>query len=235
MLVDVLVHAGYALMLVALLARDMLWLRLLLVGAQGLLAIYAFTHGVPEIGAWNAGFVVINAIWVVRILRERRAVRLPDDLRRLHECHFAALTAPEFLRLWQSGRHKVVEDAPLTRAGERPASLYFVLDGQVAVRRDGDETVRLGRGCFVGEMSLLIDAAATADAVALGRVEVRAWPVARLLVVRTRNPALWARIQSVLGCDLVAKIQRAQRASGASSADGVMLEGASSSSVAGSA
>lgn len=208
MIVQALVHVGYALMLCALLARDILWLRLLLVGAQSLIAAYAIAHGVIAIGAWNALFVLINSIWVVLILRERRAVRLPDELRALYERYFAALTPPEFLRLWGWAREEACDGAVLTRAGERPQALYFLLDGSVSVRSNEQELARLGRGAFVGEMSLLTGGAATADSVALGRVAARVWPVSRLQALRARDPGLWTRVQSVLGRDIVEKIQR---------------------------
>jgi uncharacterized membrane protein len=89
-----LVHIGYALMLVALLARDILWLRGLLVCAQSTLAAYAWSIGAAGMTGWNVLFVVINTAWVIRILRERRAVELPPELRALHDRHFAALTPP---------------------------------------------------------------------------------------------------------------------------------------------
>ncbi len=210
MLTDSLVHVGYVLMLGALLARDMLWLRVLLVGAQSLLAIYAYTHDVLAIAGWNLAFVVINAVWVVTILRERRAVRLPAELVDLHRQQFAALSPPEFLRLWESGEDRRFDASALVRTGERPQALYFVLKGEVAVRQAGRERARLGRGHFVGEMSLLTGSDATADVIALGAVETRAWSSERLLQLSRRNPALWTRIQSVLGRDIVDKIQRAQ-------------------------
>lgn len=212
MLTPYLVHIGYSLMLLALLARDVLWLRLLLVAAQTNLSLYSWFRGIDSIAAWNAVFVVINALWVLRILRERRAVQLPPELAQLRERHFLALEPPDFLRLWRMAERQQLNDATLTRRGEAPPALYFLLSGAVAVRQDGRELTRLGAGDFVAEMSLLTGAPATADAVALGEVELMRWPAPALLQLRGRNAALWSRIQSVLGHDLVAKIQRASAA-----------------------
>lgn len=212
MLVPYLVHIGYSLMLLALLARDVLWLRLLLVLAQGNLSAYSYFRGIDSIAAWNAVFVLINAVWVIRILRERRAVRLPQELAAIHEQHFAALGAPEFLRLWQLGERRTLAAAePLTRQGEAAAALYFLLRGTVSVRRAGRELARLGAGDFVAEMSLLTGAVASADAWTDGEVELQRWPAERLRPLRG-NAGLWSRIQSVLGHDLVAKLQRASGA-----------------------
>lgn len=203
-----LVHVGYGLMLIALLARDILWLRSILVAAQGLLACYAWFRGVPQIAYWNLLFVVINSIWVMQILRERRAVAIPAELRELYERHFAALAPAEFLNFWAWGERCQPGNGLLVRQHERPEALYFLLAGEVSVRAGGRELVRLQAGSFVAEMSLLTGEMATADVMAGADVELIRWPAARLQQLRLREPALWTRVQSVLGHDLVEKIRR---------------------------
>jgi Cyclic nucleotide-binding domain len=205
-----LVHFGYLLQLFALLARDVLWLRGMLVAAQSVLAAYAYLRG-PEFLPyvfWNALFVLINLYWVARLLRERAAVQLPEELRPLHEKHFAALAPPEFLRLWREGRRGITTDGQLVREGTMPEALYFLLAGQVAVSSHGRELARLSAGNFVAEMSLLTGELTTADVHAQGTVEYMTWPAATLTRLRTRNPMLWSKVQSVLGHDLVEKIRR---------------------------
>ena len=209
MLTLFLVHFGYLLQLFALLARDVLWLRGILVAAQSVLATYAYLRG-PEFLPyvfWNALFVMINLYWVARLLRERAAVKLPDELKSLHEQHFAALAPPEFLRLWRDGERKAVTDAQLVREGTRPEALLFLLSGKAAVRRHGRALAELGPGNFVAEMSLLTGERTTADVVAQGPVEYMSWPAAKLARLRQRNPMLWSKVQSVLGHDLVEKIK----------------------------
>jgi cyclic nucleotide-binding protein len=205
-----LVHFGYLLQLFALLARDVLWLRGILVVAQSVLAAYAYLRG-PEYLPyvyWNLLFVVINLYWVARLLRERAAVELPEELRPTYEKHFAALAPPEFLRLWREGGRASAKDTQLVREGTMPEALYFLLAGEVAVRRGGRDVAKLMPGDFIAEMSLLTGERTTADAYALGTVEYVAWPAATLARLRLRSPVLWSKIQSVLGHDLVEKIKR---------------------------
>lgn len=209
---DNLVHLGYALMLAALLARDVLWLRSMLVAAQGTLAAYAWLTGRPSMAAWNALFVLINLIWSVRIYRSRRSVALPAALAPIHAAHFAALSALEFLTLWGSAKTRSWADgASLVTQGQRPEALHYLLSGTVQVQQAGVVLSQLQPGAFVGEMSLLTGTAANADARCQGAVETRSWPAQGLDRIQARNPALWSRIQSVLGRDLVEKIQRAAR------------------------
>jgi CRP-like cAMP-binding protein len=213
----VLANLAYVLTLIAFVTRDVLYLRSLLVAAQIIVVTYTWYNGVHLISAWNALFVVINSYMVVQILRERRAVELPDDLRPLHERHFAALSPQEFLRLWRQGRREMLRAGDrLARAGQRPDSLYFILSGQVRVSRNHANVFELPAGHFVAEMSLLTGEMANADVDAVGDVEVVRWPTQDLRDVRQRNPSLWTKIQSVIGHDLVEKIQRTERHEAAS-------------------
>jgi hypothetical protein len=208
--VSYIVHVGYVLTLCALLARDVLWLRVLLAAAQTLVAFYAWNIGVLTIAGWNATFFVINVTWVVLIVRERRAVELPDDLRALHARHFAALSPGEFLRWWRLGRRQHIRDARLASVGEQPQSLFFLLGGKARVARGQAHVTDLAPGCFIAEMSLLTGEPANADVHAVGEVQVMSWPVADLRAVRDRHPALWSKIQSAIGHDLVEKIRRGE-------------------------
>jgi CRP-like cAMP-binding protein len=205
-----LANIAYLLMLCAFITRDVLHLRSLLVIAQSVVVYYSWRSGVPLISVWNGVFAVINLYMVGQILRERRAVVLPADLQALFDRHFSALSPPEFLRLWRLGRRETLAQQTLVAAGARPEWLYFILSGTVHVRRPGGTTMNLPAGHFVGEMSLLTGAAANADADVTGPVEVVRWLTSDLRDIRRSNPGVWTRIQSVIGRDLVEKIQRTE-------------------------
>lgn len=203
-----LVHVGYVLMLCALLARDVLWLRATLMAAQTVLAAYAWSIGVVPIAAWNALFVVINGAWVVRIARERRAVVLPPPLAEVHQRAFQAMSPGEFLRFWDAGRSTAVSGGRLAVQGTYPEALYFLTRGCADVVRDGRRVAGLDDGQFAGEMSLITGAPANADVVVRGAADVHRWLVADLLALREAQPAVWSRLQLVLGADLVEKVRR---------------------------
>ena len=213
-----LVHVGYVLMLFALIARDILWLRAILVLAQANLCLYAVSQALAGMALWNGLFVVINVVWVLRILHERRAVELPSELRDLHRRHFNALSAAEFLRVWNWGENLRLRDVALIRQDERPDFLYFLLAGEAAVVQGGREVARLKAGHFAAEMSLITGAPASADVVASGEVSLRRWRVERLQALRAGNAMLWSKIQSVLGYDLVEKIKASTKPADAAQA-----------------
>ena len=203
-----LIHVAYLLMLAGLLARDILVLRSLLLGAQIVLALYAVRIAVPEITAWNTIFATINVIWIGLIVRERRATQVPLDLRSIHERHFTAMSPAEFLRWWRLGRTETIHSRSLTREGVTPSSLYFVLAGAATVQRGKTELTQLGAGSFVGEMSLVTGRAANATVVPAGEITVHRWDRTDVEPLQARNLAVWTKIQSAIGVDLVTKIQR---------------------------
>jgi CRP-like cAMP-binding protein len=96
----------------------------------------------------------------------------------------------------------------LTREGVTPSSLYFVLAGAATVQRGKAELTQLGAGSFVGEMSLVTGRAANADVDPVGEVTVQRWDRTDVDPLRARNLAMWTKIQSAIGVDLVSKIQR---------------------------
>ncbi len=204
-----LVNLGYVLMLCGFLVRDILWLRGLLILAQTSLALYGLGIDRLPMAIWNALFVVINTVWVLRILKERRPVRIPDALRDLYSPHFAALTPQEFLQLWAAGRPMTVTDGPLIREGETPRDLFLIVDGKALVERSGESLGTLGRGRFLADMSFLTGHPASADVRAAGVLLVHAWPQEALRAWKTEKPALYMKLQGVLGADLAAKIRDA--------------------------
>ncbi|HEV8054203.1 MAG: cyclic nucleotide-binding domain-containing protein [Chloroflexi bacterium] len=60
----------------------------------------------------------------------------------------------------------------ILRQGFAGTGFYVILEGQVAVRIDGDDRAMLGKGDFFGEMSLLLGEAPVADVVATGPLRV---------------------------------------------------------------
>ena len=206
-----LVHFAYVLMLSAFLARDILWLRGLLVCAQVSLATYASIIGVRSIAGWNVLFMCINIVWIVKILRERRAVTLPADLVPWHRQCFAPLAPGEFLRWWRLGHREWLPDGTrLMWDGKQPTAIYFLLAGTARVMRDGHFVCDLVPGQLVGEMSVITGEPANADVWTKGDTEIMRWQMDDVFAMRDSQPAVWGRFQSVIGRDLVDKVIRGE-------------------------
>ncbi len=81
--------------------RDVLWLRILtLIGTSSTIPYY-YLQPAPLLAPiyWNLGFIALNAFWIVRLLLERRPVKMTEDEQRLYRLAFRVLTPREMLDL----------------------------------------------------------------------------------------------------------------------------------------
>lgn len=86
----------------------------------------------------------------------------------------------------------------ILRQGFAGGGFAVILDGEVAVRIDGQERVRLGKGDFFGEMALLLGDTPVADVVAVSplRVLELAGPDLKGFLV-AHPPVMYRMLQSV--------------------------------------
>jgi CRP-like cAMP-binding protein len=86
---------------------------------------------------------------------------------------FADLNRPQVEQV----AHKMSEESypegqRILRQGFTGTGFYVILDGEVAIRIDGEERARLGKGDFFGEMSVLLGEPPVADVIALRQLHV---------------------------------------------------------------
>ncbi len=86
---------------------------------------------------------------------------------------FADLSRPQLEQV----AHKMTEDSypvgqRILRQGFTGTGFYVILDGEVAVRIDGEERARLQKGDFFGEMSILLGEPPVADVVTTRQLHV---------------------------------------------------------------
>ena len=94
-------------------------------------------------------------------------LELVDSLARL--ALFADLSRPQLERVAHTFEETVFpEGQRILRQGFQGTGFFVILDGEVAIRVDGQDRARLGRGDFFGEVSILLGEPPVADVVALG-------------------------------------------------------------------
>ncbi len=86
---------------------------------------------------------------------------------------FADLSRPQLEQV----SHKMSEESfpegqRILRQGFSGTGFYVILEGEVAIRIDGDEVARLAKGDFFGEMSVLLGEPPVADVIALRQLHV---------------------------------------------------------------
>lgn len=82
---------------------------------------------------------------------------------------FADLTRPQLESVAHTFDEEMfAEGQRILRQGFSGQNFYVILDGEAAIRIDGQDRAKLARGDFFGEVSVLLGTPPTADVVALG-------------------------------------------------------------------
>lgn len=86
---------------------------------------------------------------------------------------FADLSRPQVEQV----AHKMAEESypvgqRILRQGFTGTGFYVIVEGEVAIRIDGEERARLGKGDFFGEMSILLGEPPVADVVTMRQLRV---------------------------------------------------------------
>ncbi|HBS04835.1 MAG TPA: hypothetical protein DEA96_07725 [Leptospiraceae bacterium] len=199
-------HAANAIVLLAFLFKDILWLRLIMVLSSLFMIGYGRISGQPLLAGWELLFLAINGYHIVLLFRERQPLKLQGKLAEIHKLVFNEFSERDFLKLWNSGMDREYDGTVIVRQRETPDDLLFIVDGEAVVKRGRKTLVRLDSFNFIAEMSFLTGEPATATVKASGRVRVHCWSQTALHDLEAVDPSLMARIRSILGKDLTKKL-----------------------------
>jgi len=204
----VLLHAGAVVYVIAFLFRDEALIRGFSVLGTLLYMGYYFWY--PPEPLWDAIvtstiFLGANVVVIFMILLERTTFHLNDDEKRLYE-GFDTLTPGEFRKLLKHAEwHASNEQDTLTTEGEKPERLFYVLDGDVLIEKDGT-TFAVSDGRFIGEIGYVLDEPATANVRAPEGTRYVSWKVSDLTRLSYKKPAIGVALTALLGEDLARKL-----------------------------
>jgi len=208
----VFVNVGYGIMLLGFVLRDVLKLRTALIIGQIFVVIYNCHRGVIPSAVWNCLYMGINIVWVSLIIEERRPAKIPSEISDLYNSVFAVLTPKEFLAFWKAGSVQQWSDAVVINKNDTPKDVFLVLAGAAHVESDGRKLASLRRGRFFSEMSFLTGRPASATIRGDEKLNAIAWPQHFLRDLKTAKPALFLKIQGILGSELALKLREANEA-----------------------
>lgn len=190
-------------------ARGMLPLRLLAVASSIAAIPYFLLQPTPlwtPVG-WTALFMLINCYHVVRILLERRPVRLAPDEQRLYDLAFTRLTPREFLKLVAFGEWQTAQAKEQLFEKDRPIERIIVLvSGAVSASLDGTALLELQPGQLVGEGIAVAPHSSLYDAQFSSDARFMSWPVERIGQFRKAHPELRIKFDDIINNHLVEQI-----------------------------
>jgi hypothetical protein len=204
-------HFASILAMLSYLVKDILWLRglAILSSIAGIFFGYCYpATPIWTIIIWNAVFVVINAVQIVIIIKERSSVEFSETEKELYDTLFRNFAPFEFMKFVRLGQWRDAKpDQILAVEGQPINDVLLIYNGLVTVESHGKRIAQLRDGSFVGEVSFLTGGTASATVRAVEPTRYLSWSKADVNNLLTRNPAMKLALQTVLSTDLSNKIR----------------------------
>lgn len=206
-----LVHLAALVQIAGYLMRDQIWLRALVLTGNGLYALYYFVH--PATPLWDAMFwsvtmLTANLVMIVLIRRSRRMHATDDDTLRVFGA-FGAMEPGEFRRLMRLGEIGAArEPVVLTRIGERPDRLHYVISGEIVIERADRRIVVSDGGMFIAEIGFLLGTPASATVTLSPGGRFVSWGCGPLAALMAQRASLAHAVERALNRDLANKVRR---------------------------
>ncbi len=205
-----LIHVAALLQVVGLVLRRQLVLRIFLLAGSLVYVAYFYWHTAePMLAAafWSAALGAANLVGIVRLILERLHFRQSEDERHFLET-LKVLTPGELRRLMRLARWQVTEvTTTLTQQGQPVRSLYFVLDGQIDMVKDG-KAFSSRPGVFIGEVAFLLNTPASATVFLAPGTKYIEWPADALRKMLERTPSLESTMDQLFNRMLASKVAR---------------------------
>ena len=206
---DLLMHVAAIISVAALALRDQLKLRAVLLVSIMLNAVHNDLTTPPSYQSifWNAVLFVINLIVLVQIILDRTHIGMSDEEDELFSA-FEMLTPGEFRSIVKLARWRTAGGGEImTREGEKPADLFYVLAGTISVEKSG-RSFLVGPKTFIGEVAFLHDAVASATTTLGAGARYLAWPVEDLNKRIQGRQALKHAVVRLISFDMAMKVAR---------------------------
>jgi CRP-like cAMP-binding protein len=208
---DYFIHAANVLLLVAYSVRDILWLRVFAV-ASALVSIPFYFLQPAVLWAplvWTIGFAGINSFQSLRLMLERRPVKLTAEEEEVRRLAFRDVLPRQLLRVLSIGAWTTEPPgARLIENGKVPDDLALIVRGNVRVSSAGSDIGLLGPGEFVGSALILGGVPPEFDAAVEEPVRAVRWNISALGKYLDANPDMRMVMQRHLARELSGKLGR---------------------------
>ena len=204
---NIIQHLGYIFTFLALSVKDVLWIRIILATAQIVLGVHQFIIQRYDVVFWNTIFTFVNVYHILRIINDRKPVKVPDEIKDIYKNIFFNLTAKEFMYYWNLGESCVGMNNTIINKGEKQEHLFLILEGEAIVEQNSNKIASLCRGDFIAEISFLTEQPATADVFLDDNVKYIKWEQSKIRHFQKTNIGFWSKLHHVLTRDLIKKIR----------------------------
>lgn len=206
-----LTHLPYALLVISMLMNDMGWLRAIAIAA-GIIRIInrSFFETDPIIVFWEVIFVSVNVVQLGILWYYARRHSFSEDEQRFASIMPASIDRRTIRRLLRLAKLRHADEGTaLTHEGKPVSELLFLAEGVMQIEQGGRIVAVCGPGDFVGEMSFVSGAPASATAVAAKPIRYLAFDQQRLRAALESDNDLRQAMDASFNNNLVGKLAKA--------------------------
>jgi Cyclic nucleotide-binding domain len=209
-LVPYLANLAAVLMLIGFTFRNPLKLRSFAILGNLTFILYYFL--VSDVPLWTAiisaaAIIAVNIYMMWQIIHDRKMFRLSAEEMMLF-ARLPGLTPGQYKQVLAIAEwHNPQVSMQLTKLGEMPKALYYVLEGRVEVNRDG-KRFSVGPHAFIGELAFLRAKPATATTFANVGALIVSWEQEALRNLMKADDGIRKAFDNMLSIDMAEKMAR---------------------------
>jgi hypothetical protein len=204
-------HVFNIIYVVALVMKNMLWLRITMIIAASMELIYRLlTSKNPDVDIiWCVVWIIVNSVQLIILIRERMNLKLNDDEEKIYQISFNKLPKVYFKKLLQFADWENVKPGTiLIREGSHIDKLMLIFSGVAKVQNAGIVTAYLRDGNFMGEMSYISGNPTSADVMALSEIRMISWEKEKLSSLLKKYKQIDEGMKVIFNIDLVKKLSK---------------------------
>src|SRR5580704_16103056 len=195
--------------LLAVSVRGVLKLRILSLAADVVVLPYYYFQDRPLWPPifWGLAFIIVNGVWIVTIILERRPVILSDKEAELHRVAFGSVNKREFLKMVSLAHW--VDLAPgevIVKKGHQISDAIVLISGETEAVLSGKTMVVFRPGQLIGNASAYSGLVSPMDIVARGPARLAKWDLEHMREFTESRPELRAKLLQIMSADLATKL-----------------------------
>ena len=163
----ILLNCAYIIVLVAYMAKKMVWLRLLTIAGNILVVPYYLYFVEPPLWnsiGWACIYILINLVMLLYLYLESRPIELSDLEQNIYNMTFKSLEPRVFKKLIDHGSLEELQpEVNLVTRDSELDSLMYVVEGEAEVVLKHGEQLIIPTGGFIGEQSYITGEKTSAD------------------------------------------------------------------------
>jgi len=163
----VMLNCAYITVLVAYMAKKMVWLRTLTIAGNTLVIPYYLYFIEPPLWnsiGWSCVYISINLVMLFVIYLESRPIELSDLEQKIYDMTFKSLEPRVFKKLINHGSFEEIQpEVVLVNRDSDLDSLMLVVEGEAEVVLKHGEHLIIPTGGFIGEQSYITGGKTSAD------------------------------------------------------------------------